>query len=517
MSISITVTWKNPNHQYLPEKYAAVSITTVPKVKVDLISSKPGQRIFEIKDPITRLEALASFEAEFGPVNQGSKQVLKQRHEVLRAEQHFSIQGTKVDTLKMSTFDGPHPLVIVHTVSNQNIALHLEILTDFVNLQPFWEAFSVFPSRWIKDVKKGKTIGKNTTFPIKDHDFMAEYKKNKEKDMDFVTLGFTGGAPRIWYTCAHKNTFSNDKTGCFVFHRPSPDDNITFKTPHSQYTMNRYLLAPNHGETDEFYWRSDHLFPFQVYDGSPYPWLCAGFEQAIVNSKRCVVLVYPWPGEYSITNNPPNESTKNIKEKCEKILRCLFALSKETNKKSPSIHPQRIALGAYSAGGSYLQMTVNTNKEHINEIYCFDAVRLNLRSLFSWLISNPQNRLRMSWSHRNPAKFVVRRTKVDKVPIEISFEDDFLSKIESHHLKKENLTIYPAQQRDYDYNPAWNHIFEINSIENEFEKMRTETGKLHEFTLYGAMPTLNHETDFSLKDTNFLQQFLEMSDFPFRS
>ncbi|WP_437675074.1 hypothetical protein [Sorangium sp. So ce131] len=468
MTLKVSITWDNANHALLPEAHADVKLDGG---GVTLDGSAPGRREYTIADGVARVALKASFSASFGPVQgfaperKGVSSTVAVSAgalalEVLRAQQEFDVVdgGTRLSPVSQPSYAGPHPLVDLRGAANVHGSAAIKIRTDFVDITGFWRAYA---GGW------------------------GYYEAERKPGTQLVVLGSTSASPLIWFAsipdvCAG---FTNGFTSCLVFFRPGNYEYERLDQPHQMSALARYLLKPKEeGDPTAQFWERDYI------DGSTgYNLIRCGFEDALVRSRRAVVMLHPWQSGSSYGT----AAGASLPSLCEGAIRLLWA-SQRICRSTGNVRLGRLGISGFSLGGGAMYPALAANIGRVDEVYAFDCLgaKNSGPSVARWVTSRPEARLRMAGSGRNVAYHqaiyrTIQTTSGTTAPLP-------------------RVSALPESEQGYrkGANPLWDHVLK------EREDMRAHGDTRHQFAIFGghvALPGPFAKT--------FLLRFLEDSLF----
>lgn len=468
MTLKISITWDNANHPLLPEAHADVKLDGA---GVTLDRSAPGRREYTIADGVRRVVLKASFSASFGPIQgfapegQGRVSTVSisagsMTREVLNAHQPFDVVdgGTRLSPMSQPEYAGPHPLVDMRGAANVHGAAAIKIRTDFVDITEFWKAYA---GGW------------------------SYYEAERKPGAQLVVLGSTSASPLIWFAsfpdiCAN---FTNGFTSCLVFFRPGNYEYLRLDQPHQMSALARYLLKPKEeDDTTAQFWERDY-----IDRSSGYNLIRCGFEDALVRSRRAVVMLHPWQSG----SGYGTATSASLPSLCDGAIRLLWA-TQHICRNTGNVRLGRLGISGFSLGGGAMYPALAANIGRVDEVYAFDCLGAkNFGPIAAqWAASRPEARLRMAGSGLNVVYHqatyrTIQTTSGTTAPLP-------------------RVSALPESERGYrkDMNPRWDHVLK------EREDMRAHADTRHQFTIFGgyvALPGPFAKT--------FLLKFLEDSLF----
>ncbi len=461
MSHVVQVVWVNANgpHGLLPDKHTQI-VLDVDGTVVPATTSAAGKRKFVVPAGAKKVTLHAAFSAEFGPVKGRAPAMIET---VLQAQQEFDVtlNGTALQPVGIPAFGGgPHPLVDTKSASGAAGATVIRIHTEFVDISKFWTAYASRTGEYAADHVAGTTL---------------------------VPLGFTGGTPRIWFASVADAAASSSKAevSCLLFCRPSNYTYTKIDQKHHMNGLNRYLLRPTTDPNAPIHKREKFMLE---PDGKPYVWVRAGFEHAMTQSGKAIVMLHPWPSGASFGS----AATKRMPNLAGAAIRFLWGRG-NVGAQVAGVRLGRLGVSGYSAGGLGLWGAFANNVSRISEVYAFDAVNTSTHAggVSAWFRAqtkagaNPC--LRMGSGNSIATHVGIRRT------IEQAMGGP-----------QPGVTVIPDSAKDYakGANPIWDETTAaVPSAQNR-------RGFWHQFAVFGAMgtPPLTGVP-------NFMEQFLTNSGF----
>jgi hypothetical protein len=456
MTHQIEVVWSGADgpHGLLPDKHAEIALDVDGTVMQGVKGTK-GKRTFTLPTGASKVTLTAAFSAEFGPVGK----VPAMTEVVLEASQKYTVEqnGTALVPESDPAFGvGSHPLVDTVSASGGAGATLIRIHTDFVDIGKFWFAYA---------------------------EFASEYQAEHVSGTKLVPLGFTGGDPKIWFASIADQAIipPNPDISCLVFYRPNNYAYTRIDQTHKMYGLNRYLLRATTDPTAREYKREKFMPDAK---GKPHVWVRAGFEHAMVESRRAIVMLHPWPSQ----SNFGKATSNALPTLANAAIRLLWAKG-EVAPGFNNVQLGRLGVSGYSAGGLSMWNAFANNLSRVSEIYAFDArgTSSNAARVARWFRAQPGACLRMTSGYNVATNSALEKT------IEQTMGG-----------KQENVTAVPASRNDYKKgaNPLWDETV------SNFPKEQENPGFWHQFAMIGAMgnPPLTSVP-------NFLQEFLMASDF----
>jgi hypothetical protein len=436
--------------------------------------------------------------------------------EVLSANQTYTVSGG--DLVESTATVGPtgsttsvtkHPLITGTKQSSSTAAqtvFTVNVNTAFVDVTQHWQ----------------KILGPKTTCMTEPLSCWAAYTKLHEAGTELVVLGLTAPSPSplVWFVVVPDASKSADTVSSLVFFRPSSPAHSTLEdATNAMFALTRYLLRPR-SEDPSIWWAWDvyhnitaaQLATVNIPPGTvsqSYDWLCAGFENALKNSGKKVILVYPLPNgtDFGIAQS------SGLATPLANIRALLHARGK-IGAGQPSVGGNKVALAGYSAGGLGLFTCLSNNTALVNEVYTFDPNGLSGKAtaLSDWAFATSDFRLRLACGRGD----VVTDSAAVATTVNARIADP------SRKATGGEVTTHPASPSTF-YQPAasggnawWNHVFLkfpatlTNTDANSTSYVR---GTRHQFVIYGGEdPAFAPATSPNQPWTGatFLQQFLSL-------
>jgi hypothetical protein len=360
-----------------------------------------------------------------------------------------------------------HPLVETTSAASVNGAAQILLRTEFVGIGAFWKQYA---------------------------SGAGDYLAGHDPAASLAVLGYTGGAPLIWFANVPTKlrTPSSAFASCLVFYRPANDTYTRLDQAHDMGRLNRYLLSQVPGSTD--YTTSELFMPYPARKGDPplYGYLRCGFERALVQSKKPVVMLHPWPNGEDYGQARGGQ----LPMLAAWAVRFLWASGLIDAAGSQSaVRLGRLGLAGFSAGGQAMWPTLAAVADRIEEVYSFDANGLLPTAALQWFGGSPTTRcLRMTGAYQIAAHQALKNA------------------IESKSGATRRVTAWPASAAAYDAGgtPAWDQALSglPTSPQNWQNAVRGNVGYRHQFAVFGGSGAVSSSTY-----TSFLQEFLQGSDF----
>jgi len=478
--IIINVRWDNPAHALLQEGTLGLLVNKVPfKAK----TSKPGFKEFVLTDDvIANLSTLAlqggfRLDADEVRLPWEVDPVAPFSAHVLDVHQDYKLvkNNTELEPIPSAPFTGPHPLVTTsHVASSKTPVVEIHVNTQFVDVTPFWAKYAAWSE---------------------------EFETDRPKSVDFIAMAYTGqpGRDWIWFAGIPTAAKTAANPSCFVYYMYQGRLYTKIVQEHDMFEVNRHLLSPTPTSMED---HARDVFTPKPVIWKSYWYLRAGFLQALEDSGKKVVLLYPLPDaptDPKGTAYGPGTSNK-LPEMVGAAFRFLHALQK-IGRGSDSIARRRLALGGYSAGGFGMWQSMINNFVHVDELYSFDAQATPGKLLFvqQWItqrrnqksLPSPDVRLRLTGSLQMDANTAI----FDAVaPV----------------LGPGKCSISPPRGQEQSFwtasgNPWWNAMltkFPSGSV--ELAEARADGTARHQFALQGGSTTA--------AAGGYLLEFLRRSD-----
>jgi hypothetical protein len=376
LPIRLRVTWANPSHELLTEVSAAevvVEIDGAPASPVRMSSpAGGGPKVFpefEVPDGSSTVTMWVRFVGKKALLAVGASgtPLLLDVSEVWRVQTSGDLPLVPVGT--------PHPLVdTVVAGSAAASAVVARVATEFVDFTEYW--FDIVQS-WLAQCYRDDAAAELASLPAGDRSQLR-------------VLGFTGGAPGVWFATVPDRCGSLDsaEAAALVFFRPTNHYHYQ-KTycldTHQQYGANRYLLKPRNDSAEGDTARdvtTDSVFYLRI-----------GLEDAVRRSGKKVVLLTPFPnaGDFGLA------AGARLPELATAAVRCLRGLDL-LGRNQPRVTLGRLGIAAFSDGGYPLFAAFSGCKERVSELYALDCIKAGTvaGSLARWAYARPGVRLRMT-------------------------------------------------------------------------------------------------------------------------
>ncbi len=464
MALKIRVTWPNAGSPLLPDSGATVLLFANGKLVVPAATSV-GERTYDVPDGTTELKLSARFRASFGAVSGkapdgAAMSVDAMDREVLRAEQSYTVSGNALTAVSIPEFAGPHPLVVTKGAANAHGVAAITLRTLFVDVGAFWEQYC-----------------QNWPYYLQEH----------TAGMTTHVLGFTGGMPVVWLASVPDAmaSFAGNDPGCLVFYRPASYPYSRLDQPHQGSAIARYLCKPKPA-TD----KTERRFEVDQAGADAYHYMRCGFEAAVLDSKRALVMLHPWP---SGTGFGAAE-TSLMPGLVDAAMRLLWAQN-AVCKGVGNVALGHLGTSAFSRGGDGHWRALRSNMGRVREVYGFDATSTSEAgpSIVQWFNSHVSNKLRfVNGAYNFGAHAAIQRTL-------------------SPGGGRADVTVIPPSAVSFDpgNNAVFDHFVELAP------QLRDDEDARHQFAICGGKMQAGTEAAYDLDGVEtFLLGFLRSSDFP---
>lgn len=465
MTLKVQVKWVNPKSALLPDDRAKIQISGAQET-----SRGEGMREFEILGTPSSVDLKAKFSASFKAVQIAlGVTVAAQEHVVWQAEQSYEIvNGTELKAKADFTSSGGHPLVEITSAASVNGAAEILLRTEFVALGHFWKLYATGV-----------------------RDYLAE----RNPSTKLTVLGYTGGRPLIWFASVPKvlQKPPSPFVSCLVFYRPANDGYTKVDQRHEMSRLNRFLLAQVPGSNDHE--RGEIFRPYKARPNQIpiYGYLRCGFEDALAQSNKPVVMLHPWPhgGDFGEANG------SKLPSLVAAAIRFLWATGAiDTPNERAFIRAGRLGLSAFSAGGRAMWPTLKAVGDRVHEVYSFDSNGIDAPAAIQWFGQSPTTRcLRMTGGYQIAAHQAIKRA------------------IEQTSGATSRVTAWPASPTAYQVGktPAWEQALSLlpdTPTKKWQSAVRANHDYWHQFAIFGGSGAVSDAIYVS-----FLQDFLQGSDF----
>jgi len=409
----------------------------------------------------------------FDPVKLASGNMAStNEHVVWQADQSYEVvNGTELKPkLDFNSASG-HPLVETTSAASVNGAAQIVLHTEFVTITYFWKSYAAD---------------------------LGTYLAEHERSARMAVLGYTGGGgPLIWFASfpATLSNPSNQMVSCLVFYRPANDGYLKLNQAQDMSRLNRFLLSQVPGSGD--YKKAEIFMSYKPPPGeSPvYGYLRCGFEHALVQSGKQVVMLHPWPS--GVAGNDFGEAKGSMVPKLAAwAVRYLWGSEViGTSGNQPTLRLGRLGLAAFSAGGQAMWPTLSAVGDRVEEVYTFDSNGIAPDNAILWFGQSPTTRcLRMSGGYQIAAHQAVK------------------SGIEKSSGATGRVTAWPSSPDAYKTGTAaWEQALSLLPDVPPQKWQSAVRGSVkywHQFAVFGGSGALSGQSYVS-----FLQEFLQASSF----
>lgn len=330
MTITVQITWPNASSPLLPDSGVDLSLRA-DGTKLTPTQTAPGKRRFDVPAGTSSLSLNARFNLTLGSVSAV----------VLAIDQDFDVTGsTQIVARSMPDYQGPHPLVVARSLAGAHGAASVVLRTDFVDASAFWAHYA---------------------------DYWSYYLSRHEPGTKVYVLGLTQGTPLLWFAVVPDRCISltNPAVPCLVFYRPANQYSYTrLDQAHKTWGLIRYLLKPREdSDSAARDYERDHC-----YGGPAGDLMFCRFEDALVASRRGVVMLNPWPSQGDFGAS----STAKLPTFCTQAIRFLAA-QKAIALGVPNVKLGRLGLSGFSFGGFAMWAALGNNMSRVSEVYAFDC------------------------------------------------------------------------------------------------------------------------------------------------
>jgi hypothetical protein len=456
MALQVRVTWLNPGSPLLPASLAEITVNgQAPATK------RVGEWIWDFPTAPSTVAVSARFSVSFGQV--GSAPPMTEV--VWSATQSYTL-GATIASTSQTAYAGAHPLVDTVTAASGNSAMLLRLRTEFVDVTPFWMAYASLAD-----------------------EYLTERDASLEK---VVALGYTGGAPLLWFASFPLACKSPPKPqiSCLVYYRQVGEMYTRVDEPHQMNPLNQVLLTPIPKSTEPR--KADVFLPYQKKPGVvvPFESLRCGFEDAMNRSGKAVVMLHPWPSGLAYGAAIGGGLTPLAAS----AIRFLWAIQR-IGQNQGGIQLGRLGLSGYSAGAPTFWRALFLNPL-AQEAYSFDGTSTNVfkQQIVDWFNAAPTTRcLRMSSGHQIDTHNWIKNT-IDPGGTNT------------------RVTALPTSSDGYTttINPLWTYT--LSDLQTRFPAtatvIRADPDYWHAFAQFGG-----YITGGGPQRVTFLQRFLADSDF----
>jgi hypothetical protein len=481
MPIAIELTWDNAKHPLLSSVKAGVIVDyppNPPPFHPPEQTTREGGVRFDVPGNPDEVELVVSVQSAL------PAKTIKERHwrgrpipriefddktapavkaSLLDAHQIYQVRGNQlVPTASLSVFGGAgHPLLSPPKTGTDGV-VSIRLLTDFTDVTKLWMNRAVDS---------------------------AAYTSLHEKGSRLVALGSPDPrGPLFWFAVVPDICISTGSVSCVVFFRPtghyeytSLDDNRL-----DMYPLSRYLIRPRASlnNLEKEAWAFDRFFNYEPIPGvrEVYRDLCAGMEQALVDSKKSAILLIPWPSGA----NFGAAANVQLPDFCAKVLRLLWSkgfVGKGTNKVSLN----RLALAGFSSGSGQLFQALGRNSEFVSEVYAFDCDKMEALAerARAWAKVD-QHRLRMTGGYD-------KTVETNHALRERLVNDDGKSPMQVTAVPANSTTDWAEGA-----NPWWDYVTSSAGVDKEKLGALRAFGPIrHQFAMFGGIDPSRMRTYFA--------------------
>jgi hypothetical protein len=444
------------------------------------LAQAPGKHDFQIPDGASKVELLATFEADLALIDpsivvqftlfQAGQNYLVDQ-DALIADSAAIINNDVVDFTRTV-----HPLIQTVSAANALSGVAVaELRTEFLDVTDHWFANAA-----------AREVSINTI--------------DSEPDNTFVALASTGAQPPLWFAHFPKNVDPGaPDTGVLVFFRPHA--HYTYSTAvdlrhfeRGLQDLNRYMLAPKDQELIEIDGSpslADERFPFV---NSYYP-LRIGWQQAVLRSGKQMVVLHPWPTSGLQFGDA---LTSKLPTLIDEILRFLLGTGR-AGASQPSLQLGRLGVAGFSAGGAPAVQAMKTNRTRVKEMYLFDPFPFipDMPFVIDWAFKTKDFRLRMTGANFWGQCETVRRTVIAGLSGEAG--DAFVT------LRPTTLGVFKPEDKGGGH--YWNYVI------HKHPEMQFAPEVHHQFAAFGGDELTNDEDFNVIENVTWLEEFLSTSAF----
>jgi hypothetical protein len=365
--LKVQVSWPGSESKLLPDAGSKVELLAGGN-SLTPSQSKRGLRVFDVPEGTTQLELKAEFTLSFGAVEgrkKGTIAFAAKSGVVLVANQKFTVAGAQLTAQTIPDYAGTHPLVVTRGAANKNGVVDITLRTEFVDIDQFWDHYAA-GATGVRQASTSRIVTK--------------------------VLGNTGGGPLIWLAMVPRDMHSHSAAdaSCLVFFRPKNYFYTRLDEHHEASAVGRYFLSPKRDPTPK-YWEGDHCVVRPPPD-LHYNLMRCGFEEAMDESLRAMVMLHPWPSGSGFGA----ATTGALPSLCEAAIRFLRAQFQVCTK-VPDLHLGRLGIAAFSKGGEAMWPTLRNNMTKVQEVYAFDCNHSTEArgTIVQWANSHPSGALRL--------------------------------------------------------------------------------------------------------------------------
>lgn len=437
MTLRIDIRWDNPSSPLIAD---AVIYLMIDGIGRPPDSEGKGFQQYDLPDTTKTIELHARFTAHLRAVKVGTATIAAQSHQTLRIDQNLEVTDGHVRALSHPEWSGKHPLVLVSSSTAGNAVTKIHLRTRFVDITPLWQAYA---------------------------DSWKYYQAHREPDARLRVLGFTGGAPQIWFASYAKSLERNSfrRPGALVFFRPANYKYTRVDEPHKMGALIRYLTKPKPGTSR--HWEEDH----QNADPDKYFYIRCGFEAAVVQANRPLVMLHPWPSGSSFGL----AQTRKLRGLARDAVRYLWA-DQHIYREQKVTGFGRLGVAGFSLGGGGVFSSLGLGNDKIDELYLFDCTgSSHSRGIITqWFLSRRKKPghggtpcLRMAGGAYNINTYN-------------SIRDAIAAALGKTTLPE--VTVTPRDETMYDpgHNPMWEHVIK------DTPHYRSDRDQRHQFSVHGG-------------------------------
>jgi len=215
-----------------------------------------------------------------------------------------------------------------------------------------------------------------------------------------------------------------------------------------------------------------------------------GFEAAVLDSKRAVVMLHPWPSgsSFGVAETSAMASTVDA------AMRFLWA-QRVVCQGVGNVSLGRLGISSFSRGGIGQWRALQANMGRVREVYGFDATDTLKAgpSILQWFNSNATNKLRFANGHYGfGAHASIQRSLAPSG-------------------SRSDVTVIPPSAASFEpgRNSVYDHFVEL------VPRLRADDDVRHQFAICGGRMVAGPAAPYDLDGVEtFLLGFLRASDFP---
>jgi len=449
---------------------------------------------------------------------------------ILKVVQRFHCNAGVVTVFSYDTqgnvnaIPGLHPLVALPSAQQSTSLVNMAITTDFVDVT----------LRWLE-----------VLFPASSDD-RKTWETNDHFNTKFRVLACLNGFPTLWFASIPQACEAAIAVSALVFFRPAgypyhvngDDLASVFSDAHKAVDPNiagagffriwRFLLSPVCNRIG---------VPPDPAAGTPAPkptdrdlrlldhWLpvanvLAGFERALRDVGKPVVVLFPAPEAANYGVVPRAANTASLFDLAETAVACLHAMDAVmagANTKNRFSGLRRLGVAGFSFGGVPMWQalsaatraaTANIAKNRIQEVYAFDANGWSAQQAQPLTILTAARQTGQLCLRVAPATPEEARLDMFTSPVEASAHPDLKAFPDFYNLKKERNGGNPLLSR-------WYHHFVKIKFDATSDRdwfilpqpggMTNDRGARHQFSVFGG--------EDSNTGVTYFRRFLELSKF----